>query len=99
IIEPGAIITEWDGIASENLLKVSGNTVYGVLAKKHVAMFKKMYKFGSLPIVVAKTIVKAATTSKPKLRYATGGGAKFILFSRSILPDRWFDDMMLANMK
>ncbi len=99
IIEPGAIITEWDGIASDNLLKVSGDTAYGALAKKHVAMFKKTYKFGSLPIVVAKTIVKAATTSKPKLRYATGGGAKFILFFRSILPDRWFDAVMLANMR
>jgi short-subunit dehydrogenase len=99
IIEPGAIITEWDGIASENLLKVSGNTAYGTLAKKHVAMFAKTYKFGSKPIVVAKIIVKAATSNNPKARYATGGGAKFILFFRSILPDKWFDAIMLANMR
>ncbi|MFC4231674.1 oxidoreductase [Parasediminibacterium paludis] len=99
IIEPGAIITEWDGITSEHLLKVSGNTAYGVLAKKHVAMFTKTYKFGSQPIVVAKTIVKAAMAKNPRTRYATGGGAKFILFFRYLLPDKWFDAIMLANIR
>jgi short-subunit dehydrogenase len=99
IIEPGAIATEWDGIASYNLLKVSGNTAYGALAKKHVNMFKRTYKFGSQPEVVAKTIVKAATVNHPKARYATGGGAKLILFFRYILPDKWFDAVILANMK
>ena len=99
IIEPGAIITEWDGIASAHLLKVSGNTAYGALAKKHVAMFQKTYKFGSQPVVVAKTIVKAATSRNPKTRYAIGGGAKFILFFRYILPDKWFDAVILANMQ
>jgi len=81
------------------LLKVSGNTAYGALAKKHVAMFAKTYKFGSQPIVVAKTIVKAATSNNPKTRYAIGGGAKFILFFRYILSDKWFDAIMLANMR
>lgn len=99
IIEPGAIATEWDSIASDNLLKISGNTAYGTLAKKHVSMFKRTYKFGSQPEVVAKTIVKAATTNNPKARYATGGGAKLILFFRYIFPDKWFDAVMLANMR
>ncbi len=99
IIEPGAIATEWDGIAIDNLLKVSGNTDYGALAKKHVGMFKRTYKFGSQPEVVAKTIVKAATANHPKARYATGGGAKLILFFRYILPDKWFDKIILANMR
>lgn len=99
VIKPGAILTEWNTIARENLLKVSGNTDYKTLAHKHVEMLATADKHGSQPIVVAKTIVKAALSKRPKTRYATGGGAKMILFVRSILSDRMFDRLMLMMMK
>jgi len=99
VIKPGAIITEWNKIARENLLKVSGNTDYKILAAKHVKIFEAADKKGSLPIVVAKTIVKSAMANKPKTRYATGGGAKIILLLRSVLSDRMFDRLMLGMMK
>jgi short-subunit dehydrogenase len=99
IIKPGAILTEWNSIARENLLKVSGNTAYKDLAHKHVKMLAKADDQGSLPIVVAKTIVKASTASKPKTRYATGKGASIILFLRRILSDRMFDKLMLSTMR
>ena len=99
IIEPGAIITEWAGIAREHMLKTSGSTAYGELTRKHAAMFERADKMGSKPIVVAKTIVKAITTSHPKTRYATGGGAKIILFAKALLSDRMFDRVMLSMMK
>jgi hypothetical protein len=47
--------------------------------------------------VVAKTIVKAVGSRRPKTRYATGGGAKPVLFLRQVLPDRAFDAMMLMG--
>ena len=99
IIEPGAIITEWAGIAREHMLKTSGDTAYGTLTRKHAQMFERADKMGSKPVVVAKTIVKAITAGRPKTRYATGGGAKLILFVKSILPDRIFDRVMLGMMK
>lgn len=40
IIEPGAIITEWNTIAREKLMKVSGKTAYGNLVAKHYKMGK-----------------------------------------------------------
>ena len=83
IIEPGAIITEWNEIAREHLLAVSGSTDYGILAHKHAKMLATADKQGSHPIVVAKTIVHAISANKPKTRYATGGGAKLILLLRS----------------
>jgi hypothetical protein len=49
----------------------------------------------SPPIVVANTIVKAVQARKPKTRYATGGGARTVLFLRRILSDRAFDSVML----
>ena len=99
IIEPGAIITEWAGIAREHMLKTSGDTDYGVLTRKHAQMFERADKMGSKPIVVAKTIIKAIMSARPKTRYATGGGAKLILFAKSILSDRMFDRVMLGMMR
>jgi short-subunit dehydrogenase len=99
IIKPGAIITEWAGISRENLIKVSGNTVYKTLANKHAKMLETADKYGSQPVVVAKTIVRAAVSKRPKTRYATGGGAKIILFLRRILSDRLFDKLILRMMK
>ena len=99
VIKPGAILTEWNSIARENLIKVSGNTDYKTLVHKHAKMLADTDSKGSQPVVVAKTIVKAALANKPKTRYATGYGAKIILFMRSILSDKMFDKMMLSMMK
>lgn len=99
IIKPGAILTEWNSIARENLLKISGNTAYKELAQKHVQMLEKADSNGSSPKVVAKTIIKSVMASKPKTRYATGGGANAILLMRRILSDRMFDKLMLFLMK
>lgn len=99
IIKPGAIITEWNGIARENLINVSGNTSYKTLALKHVKMLASADQRGSLPIVVARTIARAINAKRPKTRYATGGGAKMILFLRRILSDKMFDKVMLSLMK
>lgn len=99
IIKPGAILTEWNGIARENLLKVSGNTAYRKLVHGHVKMLKNADDRGSSPKVVAKTILKAVLAASPKTRYATGKGAKLILFLRKILSDRMFDKLVLNSIK
>lgn len=99
IIKPGAIQTEWNAIARQNLMKVSGNTAYKDLAYKHSNMLANADKNGSAPKVVARTIAKAISVSKPKTRYLTGSGAKIVLFLRNILSDRMFDRIMLSMMK
>jgi len=97
VIQPGAIKTEWAGIAREKMLQTSGNTAYSDLTQKHASMFEKADgKMGSDPVVIARTIEKAVTASKPKTRYAAGSGAKPILMARSILSDRMFDNLMLG---
>lgn len=99
VIKPGAILTEWNSIARENLLKVSGNTDYKTLVNKHAKMLANTDSRGSQPVVVAKTIVKAAIANRPKTRYATGYGAKLLLLVRRMLSDKMFDKMMLGMMK
>ena len=41
--------------------------------------------------VIADTIGKAVTASRPRTRYAVGYGAKPIIFLHGVLPDRGFD--------
>lgn len=99
LIEPGPIITEWNGIAREKMLQVSGKSAYANLAQKHIKMFERADRLGSHPIVIAKAIDKAVNARKPRTRYAAGGGAPIILFFRKILPDRWFDAIMLSTLR
>jgi short-subunit dehydrogenase len=96
IIEPGAILTEWNGIAREGLIKHSGGTAYSDGARAHVNMMMSADSGGlpSPPSIVAKTILKSALAKRPKTRYATGGGAGLILFFRSLLSDRAFDGLL-----
>jgi hypothetical protein len=48
----------------------------------------------SEPDVVAATIARALRARRPRTRYATGGGARMILFLRRMLSDRAFDGLM-----
>jgi NADP-dependent 3-hydroxy acid dehydrogenase YdfG len=96
IIEPGAIRTEWAGIARDGLLQTSGSGAYAEQAKGHARLLAAAdtSSLTSPPTVVANTIVRAVGARRPKTRYATGGGARTILFLRKILPDRMFDRLM-----
>jgi NADP-dependent 3-hydroxy acid dehydrogenase YdfG len=96
IIEPGAIRTEWAGIARDGLLQTSGGGAYAEQAKGHARLLAAAdtSSLASPPTVVAKTVVRAVGARRPKTRYATGGGARTILFLRTILPDRMFDRLM-----
>jgi NAD(P)-dependent dehydrogenase (short-subunit alcohol dehydrogenase family) len=96
VIQPGAITTEWNTIAREGLLKYSGNGAYAESARAHVN-FLATADHGAVPSppsVVAKVIVEAVQSHRPRTRYAVGGGAKPLLFMRSLLSDRMFDATM-----
>ncbi|MBA4286934.1 MAG: short-chain dehydrogenase/reductase [Xanthomonadaceae bacterium] len=98
VIEPGGIKTEWAGIAANKLRDVSGNGPYGDQAN---AMAESMVgeasrKRQSPPELIADTIAKAVTVSRPKTRYAVGFGAKPMIFMRRLLSDRAFDGFMRA---
>lgn len=101
VIQPGAIKTEWNTIAREHLVKVSGQTAYGELVRRHASFLKAADegKMASEPIVIAKAIEKAVEAKKPKTRYAVGGGAKIAKLMRKVLSDKAHDKMMLGFIK
>lgn len=98
VIEPGAIDTEWHGVAANNLLDTSGGGAY---ADQAAVVVKVMSASGlaSPPGVVAKAIERAVTARRPRTRYAIGLGAKPILIARRVLPDRVFDWLMRISFR
>jgi len=96
LIRPGSIHTEWNRIARNNLLKMSGQTAYSKLVQKHVKLLKLADDMGSEPRVIARTILRAVENRRPAIRYAAGRGARAILFFKWLLPDRVFDVLMLG---
>ncbi len=100
VIEPGAIKTEWSGIATGSLLQTSGDGPYSVKAKKLASSFTDgaMVDRASDPSVVAKVIATAVTARSPRARYAAGSGARLILMARRLLSDRAFDGLVARAM-
>jgi NAD(P)-dependent dehydrogenase (short-subunit alcohol dehydrogenase family) len=96
IVEPGAIRTEWGGIAHQSLIERSGKTDYAPYALRHAAMLGSAdtSSIASPPEVVARGIARIADMTRPKARYAIGGGAKLFMFLRAMLPDSLLDRLM-----
>jgi len=93
VIEPGAIDTEWHGVAGDNLTATSSQGAYGGQA----AALVKVLSAGGLasrPEVVADAVVRAAGARRPRTRYRVGLGAKPALVARWALPDKAFDRMV-----
>jgi NAD(P)-dependent dehydrogenase (short-subunit alcohol dehydrogenase family) len=93
VIEPGAIKTEWAGISADNLQASSAGTAYADQATLVAGALRAADKsrLTSEPGVVAEAIAKVVQQSRPRTRYAVGGGARSILFVQRILTDRGFD--------
>jgi short-subunit dehydrogenase len=99
VIEPGGVKSEWAGIATDNLIKTSGEGIYKELVHSFGKGLKKADTGSPEPIVIVDLIRKAITAKKPKTRYAAGFMAKPALFMRWLLPDRMFDKMMMSQLK
>jgi len=94
LIEPGPIRTEWNTISRESLTETSRGGAYeemGAGVRKVLERADTSKLMSSGPGVVARKIVKAATTGHPRARYPVGRNAGSILAARRLLPDRVFD--------
>ncbi len=101
IVEPGAIKTEWGGIAIDNMMETSGSGPYAEFAAQTKRLFENSYKegSGSPPSLIGNVIFEAATAKKPKTRYVAGEQARTSLIARALLPDRLFDAVIRSQMK
>jgi short-subunit dehydrogenase len=98
VIEPGGTKSEMMSIGGDNLLRVSGHTVYSKFAATLKKSYDVMEKNSSEPLTIAKLIKEGIEATKPKTRYV-GAMAKPMLFLRNILSDRVFDKLLMSQMK
>jgi NAD(P)-dependent dehydrogenase (short-subunit alcohol dehydrogenase family) len=95
IVEPGAIATEWSGIARDGLLAASSQGPYQEQAQAFARLIEPDGRFaGSPPRVVAEAVVRAVTARRPRARYVVGQGARALLLARALLPDRAYDGLV-----
>lgn len=99
VIEPGAIRTEWSGIAADSLDANSGFGAYARLAQvvSRAMRADDMARRSSPPSLIANVIVKAAQSRRPRTRYVAGYLARPLMTLRSLLPDRWFDMVVMRS--
>lgn len=93
VIQPGTTRSEWNAIARESLLRVSGNGPYAAQAHRIATMLANADS-GPMGVdveVVSRAIVAAATVNRPKTRYTPGLAATGIVALRRFLPDRAYD--------
>ncbi|MEV6303469.1 oxidoreductase [Actinoplanes sp. NPDC051861] len=96
MIQPGGIDTEFPRVAGERLLAASGDGAYAEYARRYAASLASDARGISSPSVVAGAICRAATTRRPRARYAVGRGAKAALLVRWLLPDRAYDRVLVG---
>jgi NAD(P)-dependent dehydrogenase (short-subunit alcohol dehydrogenase family) len=96
VIEPGAIRTEWAGIAADHLVETSGHGAYADQANAVATAFRSeaTARRSSPPEIIAEAVTKAASARRPKTRYAVGSGAKPLIFMHRWLPDRAYDTVI-----
>jgi NAD(P)-dependent dehydrogenase (short-subunit alcohol dehydrogenase family) len=99
IVEPGAIRTEWAGIAADNLEAASADSPYRDQARFVGGTLRATdrSRVSSGPDIVADAIAKAVQSPRPRTRYAVGGGARAILLAQRILTDRGFDRLIRTS--
>ena len=96
VIQPGGVDSEFPRVAGERLLATSGDGAYRDYARRYAAALSSEPRFISSPDVVARAICRAATTRRPRTRYAVGRGARAAVFARWLLPDRALDRVMVG---
>jgi short-subunit dehydrogenase len=100
VVQPGAIATEWSGVAQQSLRAVSGNGAYAAQAEAIGRLLNSADgKGASPPEIVARAIVKAIEVRHPRTRYAAGRGASILLTLRWLLTDKAFDKAMNMVMR
>ena len=94
IIEPGLIKTNISNASAKYYQKYSKNSEYGNFYGSPDDSDDSSLN-QSDPIVIAKVIDNAINAKNPKTRYSAGAYSWILLTMRSILPDKWFDKLIV----
>ncbi|MFY9609067.1 MAG: SDR family NAD(P)-dependent oxidoreductase [Blastocatellia bacterium] len=92
IIEPGFIITEFLGVASEVSREVieQDSPYTGSIARRDESM-QRLRRMAGTPDDIAELIVRALVVANPRARYAAPRHARVFIALRRFVPERLFD--------
>ena len=91
LVQPGVTRTSFE----ENLTRVDQPLpAYAAERSRSEKLMRKWVEAGDAPQVVADTVMKAATASKPKLRYSAGKQSGQVRLLRRFMPERLVDSIM-----
>jgi NAD(P)-dependent dehydrogenase (short-subunit alcohol dehydrogenase family) len=97
VVEPGFVSTamrgklEHDTEAQLRRLPEQGRNEYGRQLSRMATKVSQEAAHGSPPEVVARAVVHALTSRRPRVRYPAGAGARRLLTLHRLLPDLWMD--------
>jgi NAD(P)-dependent dehydrogenase (short-subunit alcohol dehydrogenase family) len=92
VIEPGFIITEFLGVATENARPIIENAgPYSESFERLGGVVHRLRKMAGRPEDIAEVIFKALSARNPRARYAAPGHARLALAVKRLLPSRVFD--------
>lgn len=91
VIEPGATKTSFE---SSTAAADKPLAAYDRLRTSYLAAYERAMSVADTPDSVAQTIVKAALTGNPLLRYPSGKSARQGAFARRFLPRALFDKVL-----
>ena len=95
IVEPGMIKTNIGNYSAQYFEKYSKNSAYANFYGSPDDKEENSFDNYSDPIVIAKVIDKAIDARNPKTRYSAGAYSWILLTMRGILPDKWFDKLIV----
>jgi len=95
IVEPGMIKTNIGNYSAQYFEKYSKNSAYANFYGSPDDKEENSSDTYSDPIVIAKVIDKAIDARNPKTRYSAGAYSWILLTMRGILPDKWFDKLIV----
>ena len=101
IIEPGVIATNFGKVVIDGIVQRSSDGLYKNMSDAFSKAVAKSYQNngGTDPRVIAKLVLKAIKSSKPKPRYVAGQMARPIMFIRKWFGDRIYDKVALSMLK
>jgi len=102
VIQPGFTRSGFARINYDHLEKASADGPYADLARRTRRLGLSGYEEGGLavePDVVGRVVARAVTTRRPRTRYAVPLHSRGYLALRWLLPDRWFDAVVRAQLR
>ena len=97
VVQPGAIQSEWAGIAADHLMEHAREPAYRSMVEPMSKTLRNPPSYTADPKFVAQVVSKAVNSPNPRRRYATPLHAKVLLILRWLLPEwAWERAIMLA---